>query len=59
MYRRTKQLSFGLGLSCLGKHCHGRMIQEYDEVSLYNQLKYFETLFDLQRSLTKKGLSEW
>jgi hypothetical protein len=44
------------GLICLEHGCHGRMKQEYDESLLYNQLKYFETLFDLQHFCMKKNI---
>ncbi len=53
--RRTKQLS-AIGLSCT-ERCRGRMIQEYDDLALYTQLKYFETLFDVPLALTKRNLS--
>lgn len=33
--------------------CHGRMIQEYNAESLHTQLKYLESLFDVER-LKKK-----
>ncbi len=49
--RRTMQQSVS-GLNCT-EDCHGRMIQEYDESVLHNQLKYFESLFDQSRFLDK------
>ena len=50
--RRTMQQSVS-GLNCT-EDCHGRMIQEYDEAALHNQLKYIESLFDVSRSLRKR-----
>ena len=38
-----------MGFACTGD-CHGRMLQEYDESKLHTQLKYLESLFDLERS---------
>jgi len=48
---RTTQQSI-MGMRCTN-NCHGRMVQEYDDVTLYTQLKYLETLFDLDRSEKK------
>jgi DNA polymerase alpha subunit A len=33
------------------------MVQEYDDLALYTQLKYYETLFDVPRALTKRQIS--
>jgi hypothetical protein len=33
--------------------CHGRLVQEYDDEMLHNQLKYLETLFDMDRYAEK------
>ena len=41
-----------MGFACTGD-CHGRMLQEYDESKLHTQLKYLESLFDLERSETR------
>jgi DNA polymerase alpha subunit A len=48
---RTTQQSI-MGMRCTN-NCHGRMVQEYDDVKLYTQLKYLETLFDLGRAEKK------
>ena len=50
--RRTTQQSV-LGYSCTD-NCHGRMVQEYDDSRLHTQLKYIESLFDVQRALNKR-----
>lgn len=52
--RRTMQQS-AKGFACSGD-CHGRMVQEYDELSLHTQLKYLESLFDVPRMQSKKGI---
>jgi DNA polymerase alpha subunit A len=51
--RRTRQQNAS-GYACTDD-CHGRMEQEYDETLLYNQLKYLESLFDLNRSIDKRN----
>ena len=51
---RTTQQSVN-GSACTGD-CHGRMVQEYNEESLHTQLKYFESLFDVERF--KKKVSQ-
>jgi len=50
--RRTTQQSV-LGYACT-ENCHGRMIQEYTDADLHTQLKYLETLFDYNRTISKK-----
>eukprot|EP01040_Poterioochromonas_malhamensis_P001065 gene1065-1130_t len=55
--KRTMQISLK-GLSCLERGCRGRLKQEYDEFALYNQLKYFEALFDVPHYVAKKGLAK-
>lgn len=54
--RRTMQQS-AKGFSCT-EDCHGRMVQEYDEAALHTQLKYLESLFDVGRLQSKKGISD-
>lgn len=54
--RRTMQQSVR-GLNCTA-NCHGRMVQEYDETMLHNQLKSLEALFDVPRMQAKKELDE-
>ena len=44
---RTKQQSV-LGTNCVMR-CNGRLSPEYDDETLHTQLKYFETLFNVQR----------
>jgi hypothetical protein len=47
--RRTMQQS-ALGSACT-ENCHGRMVQDYNEEELHTQLKYLESLFDVDRSI--------
>lgn len=42
-----------MGVACPGKGCQGRLVQEYSDKALYDQLKFFETLFDVDRARTK------
>lgn len=42
-----------VGLRCTAEACHGRMQQEYSEKDLYVQLKYLESLFDVDRARKK------
>lgn len=42
-----------MGVACPGKGCQGRLVQEYSDKGLYDQLKFFETLFDVDRAQTK------
>ncbi|CBJ49021.1 conserved unknown protein [Ectocarpus siliculosus] len=42
-----------MGVACPAKGCQGRLVQEYPDKTLYDQLKYFETLFDVDRAQTK------
>jgi hypothetical protein len=51
---RTMQQSVK-GFACTAD-CHGRMVQEYNELMLHTQLKYLESLFDVPRLRTKKPL---
>ena len=56
--RKTTQQS-AMGFACTGD-CHGRMLQEYDESKLHTQLKYLESLFDLERSESRaKAAGDW
>ena len=49
--RRTTQQSVN-GYGCVGD-CHGRMKQEYDDSALHTQLKYLESLFDVDKAVKK------
>jgi DNA polymerase alpha subunit A len=53
---RTRQMSvYGqrcLGPKGLGHGCSGKMRYEYTEKMMYNQLLYFSTLFDVEKSKT-------
>lgn len=42
-----------MGVACPGRGCQGRLVQEYPDKALYDQLKFFETLFDVDRAQTK------
>lgn len=42
-----------MGVACPGKGCQGRLVQEYSDKRLYDQLKFYETLFDVDRAQTK------
>ena len=46
---RTRQLSVR-GDHCLSMRCRGRVALEYSEKRLYTQLKYYESLFDVDRA---------
>jgi DNA polymerase alpha subunit A len=50
--RRTMQQSVR-EVACTSGECHGRMIQEYDAIRLYTQLKYLESMFDVTRMKNK------
>ncbi len=47
--RRTQQLGVREG-ACNAPGCAGRMKPEYGDKAMYEQIKYFETLFDVERS---------
>jgi DNA polymerase alpha subunit A len=55
--QRTRQMSvYGhrcLGPRGLGQGCLGRMSYEYTEKQLYNQLLYFQTIFDVDKARKK------
>jgi DNA polymerase alpha subunit A len=59
---RTRQMSvYGhrcLGPKGLGHGCLGRMSFEYGEKALYNQLLYFQALFDVEKMKRAAGLRE-
>lgn len=40
-------------MACPGRGCQGRLVQEYSSKDLYDQLKYYETLFDVERAQAK------
>ncbi len=46
---RTQQIGVREG-ACNAPGCAGRMKPEYGDKALYEQIKYFETLFDVERS---------
>lgn len=54
--RRTMQQSLR-GLACT-EDCHGRMMQEFNETHLHDQLKYLESLFDVPRMQVKKTIDD-
>ena len=45
------------GFACT-ENCHGRMVQEYDDLSLHTQLKCLESLFDVPRYQAKKKIND-
>lgn len=45
------------GFACT-ENCHGRMVQEYDELALHTQLKCLESLFDVPRMQNKRKLND-
>ena len=45
------------GMGCTGD-CRGRLVQEYTEAQLHIQLKYLESLFDLEKGLRNKYKAE-
>jgi hypothetical protein len=47
---RTRQLSVR-GDHCLSMRCRGRVSLEYSEKRLFEQLKYYESLFDVDRAM--------
>ncbi|CAM9929761.1 unnamed protein product, partial [Discosporangium mesarthrocarpum] len=42
-----------MGVACPCRGCQGRLVQEYSDKALYEQLKYLETLFDVDRAQAK------
>lgn len=51
--RHTMQQSV-VGYAC-SEDCHGRMVQDYNDLDLHTQLKYIESLFDLTRACEKRA----
>lgn len=49
---RTMQQSLS-GYSCPEEKCHGRMSADYSEEQLHTQLKYLESLFDIDRAIKR------
>ncbi|GAA5950464.1 hypothetical protein JCM10213_003586 [Rhodosporidiobolus nylandii] len=49
---RTRMMSV-YGKRCLNGGCRGAMHFEYSDSKLYDQLLYFDTLFDTEKALTK------
>jgi hypothetical protein len=45
------------GFACT-ENCHGRMVQEFDELALHTQLKCLESLFDVPRLQAKRKLND-
>ena len=52
---RTRQMNV-YGKRCLITGCRGQMTQEYNDKMLYNQLLYYNMLFDIEK--TKKKASD-
>jgi DNA polymerase alpha subunit A len=52
---RTRQMNV-YGKRCLITGCRGQMTQEYNDKMLYNQLLYYDMLFDIEKA--KKKTSE-
>jgi hypothetical protein len=46
-----------IGFACT-ENCHGRMVQEFDELALHTQLKCLEALFDVPRLQAKRKLND-
>lgn len=42
-----------MGVACLARGCQGRLVQEYSDKAVYDQLKFYETLFDVDRAQAK------
>ena len=49
---RTRQMNV-YGKRCLITGCHGQMTQEYNDKTLYNQLLYYDMLFDIEKAKRK------
>ena len=49
---RTRQMNV-YGKRCLITGCRGQMTQEYNDKMLYNQLLYFDMLFDIEKAKKK------
>jgi DNA polymerase alpha subunit A len=54
--RRSMQQSVA-SRRCQG-NCHSNIIQEYNEATLHTQLKYIESLFDVNRAIAQRIKSE-
>jgi DNA polymerase alpha subunit A len=53
---RTRQMNV-YGKRCLTAGCRGQMTQEYNDKMLYNQLLYYDMLFDIEKA-KKKAVDE-
>ena len=42
-----------MGVACPARGCQGRLVREYSDKALYDQLKFYETLFDVERAQMK------
>lgn len=42
-----------MGVACPARGCQGRLVQEYSDKAVYDQLKFYETLFDVDRAQGK------
>ena len=51
---RTTNQQFINGYKCI-QNCHGRMVQVYNDSALHTQLKYLESLFDIDRKNKDKN----
>jgi DNA polymerase alpha subunit A len=49
---RTRQMNV-YGKRCLITGCRGQMSQEYNDKMLYNQLLYYDMLFDIEKTKSK------
>jgi DNA polymerase alpha subunit A len=49
---RTRQMNV-YGKRCLITGCRGQMTQEYNDKMLYNQLLYYDMLFDIEKAKKK------
>ena len=49
---RTRQMNV-YGKRCLISGCRGQMTQEYNNKMLYNQLLYYDGLFDIEKTKSK------
>jgi DNA polymerase alpha subunit A len=47
-----------LGDHCLARGCMGRLKPKYTEIALYNQLKYYHAMFDIDHACNQLGKSE-
>ena len=41
------------GKRCLNVGCRGQMVQEYNDKMMYNQLLYYDMVFDVEKAKNK------